>query len=60
MESSGDANRYIKPDWNYIPSGAKLYPTILYLFGIKDRNEDGSGDEHKQEHQEEKASTSKT
>jgi len=58
MKSSGDANRYLNPQWNFIPRGAKLYPTILYLLGIKKRKVDGSetnSDEHKQEHQEEMA-----
>ena len=50
IESSGDACRHLNPQWDFIPRGAKLYPTILYFFGIKDRKEGGSGinpDEHR-------------
>ena len=43
MMSSGDANRHLNPQWDFIPKGAKLYPTILYLFGFKDRKMQGSG-----------------
>ena len=63
MESSGDANRHLNPQWNYIPRGVKLYPTILYLFGVKDRKAGGSGvnpDEHKHEYEEGKESISST
>ena len=41
MESSGDACRHLNPQWDFISRGAKLYPTILYLFGIKDRKKGG-------------------
>ena len=50
MDSSGDACRHLNPQWDFIPRGEKLYPTILYLFGIKDRKKEGSGrnpDEHR-------------
>ena len=43
IESSGDACRHLNPQWDFIPRGDKLYPTILYLFGIKDRRKEGSG-----------------
>ena len=49
MLSSGDANLHLNPQWDFIPKGAKLYPTILYLFRIKDRKMGGSGVDPDQE-----------
>ena len=41
MKLSIDAIKYLDPEWNKVPSGNLLWPSLFYAFGLVDRNAQG-------------------
>ena len=37
MYSSVGAIQYMQPEWDEVPNGQRLWPSLFYLFGIKDK-----------------------
>ena len=41
MYDSVGAIRYMEPSWNEVPDGERLWPSLFYLFGLADKDQQG-------------------